>query len=212
VNQQHCARCRTLAVAAGTPAVALPGVDRSLPVHAADRDGRRRADDGNETVAASLRRDAGGGSLPPNRPGRSKTAKRLPDECRTLIARPCVSHPLLAGLLRSPFGRLFGGLCELRFLGRRSGRLIALPVQCSREKTQLVIYVGHAAGKKWWRNFADGRRVDVRVRGISIQGIGRVVGDEHADRAWAEQVYHRRFPRMQFAAGDPFVIIEGCTA
>jgi hypothetical protein len=122
--------------------------------------------------------------------------------------RPVGAHRLQLALLRSPVGRLFGGLCELRFVGRVSGRRIALPVQCAREETRLVIYVGHAAGKQWWRNFVDGHNVQVRVAGASYQGQGRVVDVEHPDRAEAEQSYRRRFRKAEVAPTDPMVIID----
>jgi hypothetical protein len=114
-------------------------------------------------------------------------------------------------VLRSPLGRLLGGLCALRFVGRVSGRLIALPVQCAREKSQLVIYVGHAAGKQWWRNFMNGHDVQVRVSGVSYLGRGHVVGIEHPARDSAEQVYRRRYPKVEVARADPMVIIDLAT-
>jgi hypothetical protein len=123
-------------------------------------------------------------------------------------ARPVVAHRFQLALLRSPVGRLFGGLCELRFVGRVSGRRIALPVQCAREETRLVIYVGGSAGKQWWRNFVDGRSVQVRVAGASYQGHGRVVDVEHPDRARAEQSYRHRFRKAKLAPTDPIVVID----
>jgi hypothetical protein len=111
-------------------------------------------------------------------------------------------------VLRSPLGRRFGGVCELRFVGRVSGRDIALPVQCAQEGTQLVVYVGHAAGKRWWRNFVDGHDVQVRHAGIIHAGRGRVVDSENRDRACAEQVYHRRFGKVEIAPTDPMVVID----
>jgi hypothetical protein len=119
-----------------------------------------------------------------------------------------VAHRFLLSLLHSPFGRLFGGLCELRFVGRLSGRTIALPIQCVREGLQLVIYVGHASGKRWWRNFTDGHDVLVHVSGASCQGHGRVVDAGHPDRAWAERTYRGRYPKLELLATDPIVIID----
>jgi hypothetical protein len=108
---------------------------------------------------------------------------------------PVVAHRFLLALLHSPFGRLLEGLCELRFVRRVSGRCIALPVQCVREGPRLVIYVGHASGKRWWRNFIDGHGVQVFVAGVSHQGHGRVVDAWHPERVWAEKAYRRRYPK-----------------
>jgi hypothetical protein len=121
---------------------------------------------------------------------------------------PVAAHRFLLALLHSPFGRLFGGLSELRFVGRVSGRTISLPVQCAREGTQLVIYVGDASAKSWWRNFIDGLSVQMRVAGVPYRGHGRVVDIGHPDRAWAERTYHRRYPRVELLPIDPMVVID----
>jgi hypothetical protein len=111
-------------------------------------------------------------------------------------------------MLHSPFGRLFGGLCELRFVGRISRRSFALPVQCVREGSQLVVYVSHASGKRWWRNFIDGHDVLVYVAGVACEGHGRVVDAQHGDRTWAEKTYRGRHPRIELLAADPMLIID----
>jgi len=123
-------------------------------------------------------------------------------------ARPLVAHRFLVALLRSPFARLIGGMCELRFTGRVSGRTIALPVQCAQEETRLVITVGHASGKRWWRNFIDGHDVQVRLGGVRYQGRGRVLDVHHPDRGWAERSYRRCHPGVEVARTDPIVLID----
>ena len=122
--------------------------------------------------------------------------------------RPVVSHRLFLALLHSPLGRHLPGFCELRFAGRRSRRRIALPVQCAREDARLVVYVGDAAGKHWWRNFLDGHGVQVRVAGETYSGQGHVVDVDHPDRAWAERTYRRRFAKVDVTRTDPMVIID----
>ncbi len=121
---------------------------------------------------------------------------------------PVVHHRLLLALLRSPLGRALGGLCELRFTGRVTGREIALPVQCVRDGTRLVIAVGRAGAKRWWRNFRGGHDVAVRVGGAVHRGRGRVVAVDDPDRAWAERVYARRRPRAGVVAADPLLIVD----
>ena len=121
---------------------------------------------------------------------------------------PVVAHRFLLALLHSSLGRRFGGLCELRFVGRVSGRSIALPVQCVREGAKLVIYVGHSSGKRWWRNFTDGHDAVVHVGGANHQGQGRVVDVGHPDRVWAEQTYRGRYPKVELLPIDPIVIID----
>jgi deazaflavin-dependent oxidoreductase (nitroreductase family) len=121
---------------------------------------------------------------------------------------PVVAHRFLLAVLHSPVGRLLGGLCEVRFVGRVSGRDIALPVQCVRDGTRLVIYVGRAGSKHWWRNFRGGHAVEVRLGGVVHHGRGRVVDLDDPDRARAEQVYVRRHRKVGVRPTDPLVIVE----
>ena len=46
----------------------------------------------------------------------------------TAAARPVVAHRILLSSLNSPFSRPFDGLCQLRFVGRITGRATALGV------------------------------------------------------------------------------------
>ena len=66
-----------------------------------------------------------------------------------------MGNTIVVALLRSPLARLLGGVCELEFTGRRSNRAVRLPVQYARDADRVVVHVGHAAGKRWWRNFTD---------------------------------------------------------
>jgi hypothetical protein len=119
-----------------------------------------------------------------------------------------VAHRLFLALLHSPLGRRLDGFCELRFIGHVSGRPVALPVQCARKDARLVIYVGHAADKQWWRNFRQGHSVHVRVSGETYAAHGRVVDARDPERAWAERTYRRRFPKVDVARTDPMLIID----
>ncbi|MHA6781936.1 nitroreductase/quinone reductase family protein [Pseudonocardia saturnea] len=122
---------------------------------------------------------------------------------------PVVAHRFFLAILRSPVGRLLGGVCELRFVGRVSGRDIALPVQCAPTGTQqLVIYVGRAGTKRWWRNFRGGHVVRVRVGGVVHTGHGRVVDVDDPDRAWVERVYARRHRKVHVVPDDPLLLVD----
>jgi uncharacterized protein len=90
-------------------------------------------------------------------------------------------------------------LCELRFTGRRSGRLVCLPAQCARDGDRVVVYAGRAAGKRWWWNFTDPHPVVVRAGGVTRAGTGRLVAAGHPDRVAAESVYRRRLRRRTVA-------------
>jgi hypothetical protein len=106
-------------------------------------------------------------------------------------------HPLanrcVLGLLRSPAHHLLDpGLCELRFRGRRSGAEIALPVIYARDGDQMVVLIGDAPGKTWWRNFRTPYPVRILRGGRSRSGTGRVLRPGDADYLHAAYVYTKR--------------------
>jgi hypothetical protein len=119
-----------------------------------------------------------------------------------------MGNAVVLSLLRSPLGRLFRGLGELEFTGRRSGRVVRLPVQYARDAHRVVVNVGHAAGKRWWRNFTNPHPVRVHAGGATLTGIGRVVHVSDADRTEAERVYRLRYPKATLSTNDPIVLIE----
>ena len=119
-----------------------------------------------------------------------------------------MGNAVVLGLLRSPLGRLFRGLCELELTGRRSGRAVRLPVQYARDADRVVVNVGHAAGKRWWRSFINPHPVRVHACGATLMGIGRLVHTGDADRTETERVYRRRYPKATLSTNDPIVLIE----
>lgn len=114
---------------------------------------------------------------------------------------------VVRALLRSPLQVVLGGVCELRFAGRRTGRPVALPVQYARDGDRLVVHVGRPAGKTWWRNVVDAYPIEVRVDGVDRRGTARVVLSGEPDRDLLEAIYHRRQPRADMAE-DPLVVID----
>jgi hypothetical protein len=94
-------------------------------------------------------------------------------------------HPLanrcVLAVLRSPLHPLLDpGLCEVRYQGRRSGRRHALPVMYAEADGKLVVLVGDAASKTWWRNFRRPLPVTVRRAGVLRSGVARILkpGDD----------------------------------
>lgn len=118
-----------------------------------------------------------------------------------------MTNRIVHALLRSPLRVIMRGVCELEYAGRRTGRTVALPVAFACENDQLVVYVGHAAGKTWWRNFVEPWPVSARVDGVDRPGTGRVVLRTDPDRAQAAGIYRRRRPRAQ-VADEPLVVID----
>jgi F420H(2)-dependent quinone reductase len=98
-------------------------------------------------------------------------------------------------------------VCELRFAGARTGRPIVLPVMYARHGDRVVVLVGGADQKKWWRNFRRPTAVQVLLAGTVRTGTGHVVGPASPERAEAAEVYAARFPGVPVEA-DPMVIID----
>jgi hypothetical protein len=71
---------------------------------------------------------------------------------------------MAVALLDAPvLGRIVGkGLVKLRYVGRRSGNTVELPVGYRRTGSGIVIGVAAPEVKSWWRNFlGDGHPVEL---------------------------------------------------
>ncbi len=112
-------------------------------------------------------------------------------------------------LLHAPLLRrlLDRSVCELRFITARSRRRIALPVGYAQHGDRIVVLVGGAVDKLWWRNFRNIRPVRVHLRGVPRDGVGYVVGPGAANRDETHHLYTSRFPHLA-VGDDPFVVID----
>jgi F420H(2)-dependent quinone reductase len=115
----------------------------------------------------------------------------------------------VAGVLRSPLHRLLSGsLLLVSFRGRRTGQEHTRPVMFAEDERGLIIFVGHAEQKVWWRNLIERAPVRVRLRGLELEGYGEVVNGDAALAAG----YLARFPRARAAideAGEPVFVRVG---
>jgi hypothetical protein len=121
---------------------------------------------------------------------------------------PAVVNRMVLAVLRSPLhGLLDPGICELRYRGRRTGRMVALPVIYARYGERFVVVVGDASDKRWWRNFTDPRQVEVR-RGRQ-RGVGtcRVVTPDDPDYEPAWCAYAQR-QHVTLEPGDRLLVID----
>jgi hypothetical protein len=122
-------------------------------------------------------------------------------------------HPLanrcVLALLRSPaHGLLDPGLCELSYHARRSGRRVALPVMFAESGARLVVLVGDAPGKTWWRNFRTPGPVRVLRGGVVRPGVARMLapgdtGYPEAVAAYDERHGIRPVPTDRVVVIDP---------
>ncbi|MFX0577858.1 hypothetical protein [Nocardia nepalensis] len=118
----------------------------------------------------------------------------------TSVMLSALHSPLAHGLRRN--------LCELRYQARRSGRHIALAVSYARMDDNVVIRVGRADTKTWWRNFRTPRPLSVWLDGRWHRGMGHVAQPDSLEREEAAAIYQAAFPRSEVPTTDPIVVIE----
>lgn len=114
-----------------------------------------------------------------------------------------VWNVVVVAILRSPLHRLMSGSTDLvRFMGRRSGRIITTPMQYVISEDGLVILVGHAQDKVWWRNFVEPRDLEVLVKRVWRPMTGHVVTEQESPDQSARLLtaYCNRFPRARRAS------------
>ncbi len=86
-----------------------------------------------------------------------------------------IGASLVVSALRVPLlARLVPHVAELRYRGRRSGRHIALPVQCAHIGDTIVVRVARAQSKAWWRNFTTPHPISIHRDGRGVEAIAHV--------------------------------------
>ena len=124
------------------------------------------------------------------------------------VRRSAPANRVVLVVLRSPLHRMLSSvLVELRLRGRRTGRVITLPVQYARDGDQLVLLPAHAERKLWWRNLQDGADVSLRLGGTTRAGRADVLEAGTPAFDAALQWYVRRFPRAAAAAAASPVLV-----
>ncbi len=116
-----------------------------------------------------------------------------------------VANPLLRVVLSSPLHRpLSRTLLVLSYIGWRSGRRRATPVQYARFGDDLALVAARASRKSWWRNFRDPAPVTITLRGRRQRAVAEVLrGDE---RNAALSAFCARYPRARL--GDDFEVVR----
>ncbi len=109
-------------------------------------------------------------------------------------------NPLTRTLLRSPLHRVASAkLMLITFSGRRTGTRRTIPVQYAQDDEGIVVAVGWAEQKRWWRNLLDGGEVEVRVRGERIACHARALtrAQDPEGVAAALRRYAVKFPKAE---------------
>jgi hypothetical protein len=97
-------------------------------------------------------------------------------------------------------------VCELRFIAERSGRGVVLPVMYAERGDQIVVLVGNALSKRWWRSFLRPHPVHLWLRGEPWTGVGYVVPAGSTEHSAAREIYAAVYPRISIGS-EPFVLI-----
>jgi hypothetical protein len=119
-----------------------------------------------------------------------------------------IANRLVLVMLRSPLHRLLGGgLCELSYRGRRTGRRISLPVLYAADGKRVVVIVGDAPDKRWWRNFTEPGPIEVRIGGHTHAGTARIVAPRDPAYPSAWHLYSERH-RIAQQPTDELLLIE----
>lgn len=122
---------------------------------------------------------------------------------------PSLRDTFMRAALRSPLRSIVGGsIVGITYRGRRTGRIYTTPVECVRVEDALLVLVGAAATKQWWRNVAAEPRVEVDLAGTRRQARATV---ELGAAAEADaQTYASARPRARRAieAADPLVVVR----
>jgi hypothetical protein len=121
---------------------------------------------------------------------------------------PRWANRLVLAVLHSPAHALLDGkICELTYRPTDSGRLVVLPVRYVGTDNRVLIAVGNADAKRWWRAFRHPRPVKVRRRGRIQDGVGRVLVPPGNGYTQALLAYHMAVGTA-VPSGTPLVVIE----
>lgn len=111
------------------------------------------------------------------------------------------SNRLVVWWLSSAIGSVIGRSTVLLRYTARDGRVIVLPVQAVRSGRRMVVLVGAAGSKRWWRHFTVRSALSVSVGRRWTTATGLVV-DSEADSV---KIYRSAHPHR--VTGDDQVLV-----
>lgn len=101
--------------------------------------------------------------------------------------------------------RMLPGLCALRYIGRRTGRTVTLPVAYAACGTDVMVLVARATTKRWWLNFRGGHPARLLVDGRWRAARGEVVGPDRVEYPRLVAGYRAAHPRTSARTTAPVV-------
>jgi deazaflavin-dependent oxidoreductase (nitroreductase family) len=109
------------------------------------------------------------------------------------------ANSVVARLLESPAHHILSGTTILvRYSGRRTGTEYTTPVQYAEAGQGLVVLVGDADAKTWWRNFTEMGQMQVLLRGEWIPMTAHALRGSEDPEAVTPLLrsYALRYPRV----------------
>lgn len=107
-------------------------------------------------------------------------------------------NPIMKLLLSSPLHALMSrDLMILKFLGRKTGKPISVPVGYVRKDNHLIVFTFG----KWWRNLQNNTEVTLRMQGKDVKGKVNIVSDLRAVADMINTVVDTRGPDMSKRLG-----------
>jgi hypothetical protein len=100
----------------------------------------------------------------------------------TIVQLSTRLNPVFTAILRSPFHWLVSpALMLITVTGRKTGRRFTIPVAYHQMPDALVVLVGEAPQKQWWRNYRTPGPIGVYLRRQHLNGTAEVIPPEAAE-------------------------------
>lgn len=102
-------------------------------------------------------------------------------------------NPVIKFILRSPLHHLLShAMMVLSFKGRKTGKIISVPVGYTRRGDSLVVFTFG----NWWKNLQNHAEVSIRLQGKNVKGQASIVTDLHTVGEMVNGVFEARGEEM----------------
>ena len=121
-------------------------------------------------------------------------------------------NPIIVPILRSPVHWLLSaGLMLITVTGRKTGRRYTIPVGYHEAADAIVVLVGEAPSKTWWRNYREEAPIELLVRGRHLSGRAKVLSPASEEFRTRAEASFRRARAIPWIFGIQFDHRSGLT-
>jgi deazaflavin-dependent oxidoreductase (nitroreductase family) len=122
-------------------------------------------------------------------------------------------NAVVTAILRSPLHWLLSpGLMLVTVTGRKTGRRYTIPVGYHQTDDAIIVIVGEAPSKTWWRNYRDAGPIELRLRGRVLHGRAEVLRPNAPEFRHRAEASFRRSRVIPWIFGINFDRRTGLTA